>query len=71
MSSQDRKLTNHFTSSVPNSLPDTYGYCYFLAMHGNHSAMAIAVFARMLQECQQYGFEHKMNPYIQKVAAEN
>lgn len=70
ISGQDSTLTNHFTFSIPNSLPDTYEYCCFLAMHDNHPAMAIAVFARMLQECQEHGLEHKLNSYIQKMAVE-
>ena len=39
-------------------------------MHDSHPVMAIAVFARMLQECQQHGLQHKLNSYIQKMAVE-
>jgi len=71
MSGQDSTLTNHSTFSIPNSFPDTYEYRCFLAMHDGHPAMAIAVFARMLQECQEHGLEYKLNSYIQKMTVKN
>jgi hypothetical protein len=55
MSGQDSTLTKHFTFPIPNSLPDTYEYCCFLAMEDSHPAMATAVFAIMLHECQEHG----------------
>jgi len=70
MSGQDSTLTNHFTFPIPSSLPDTYEYCSFLAIHDSHPVMAIAVFARRLKECQEHGLEHKLNSYIQKMAVE-
>ena len=70
MLGQDSTLTNHFTFPIPNSLLDTYEYCCFLSTHDSHLAMAIAVFARMLQECQEHGLEHKLSSHIQKMAVE-